>query len=329
LAPTALKLAVLFVIYNLILVAARPEVDIYFDAGTAAAVLGERYLYGPTADAVIVGSSLSRVLPRLPEHYYNLAMFGGSPATGLEIVLRKGDHPKVVIVESNYAMRPIDRTIIDDLLEPAHFELRKLVPALRVEYRPLQMLIPLFDPAVQRKIEDASWQDLGLLIHQIRSLTPFPGAGKTAAKAPPPAEPGPQPVDEEETPGLGAAVADLRDAYADADGRRQPATARAIAALSGQVAELRRRGICVVLVRFPIHPEVAATPYMSYGAAMMAAAFPADGDWLSVANGDGYGTRDGLHLTVESSARYASGLIKAIAAAVAGQQQPAGTCKPH
>jgi hypothetical protein len=74
-----------------------------------------RYFAGATPDVVMVGSSLTF---RLSEAYFtstnlrNLALAGGSPATGLAIVARQEHPPKLILVETNVLSRPIDEALV-------------------------------------------------------------------------------------------------------------------------------------------------------------------------------------------------------------------------
>src|SRR6202035_638968 len=70
-----------------------------------------RYAREPIPDVVLVGSSLTF---RLKEEYFatsslrNLALAGGSPVTGLEIVANQPRLPRIVLVEANVLSRPVD-----------------------------------------------------------------------------------------------------------------------------------------------------------------------------------------------------------------------------
>lgn len=74
-----------------------------------------RYVQEPAPDVVLVGSSLTY---RLNEQYFatprlrNLALAGGSPITGLAIVLAQPRRPKLVLVETNVMSRPPDDAVI-------------------------------------------------------------------------------------------------------------------------------------------------------------------------------------------------------------------------
>ena len=75
-----------------------------------------RYLSEPIPHVVLVGSSITF---RLKEEYFatpdlrNLALAGGSPVTGLEIVAHQPRLPKIIIVETNILSRAVDTTVVD------------------------------------------------------------------------------------------------------------------------------------------------------------------------------------------------------------------------
>jgi hypothetical protein len=75
-----------------------------------------RYATEPIPDVVLVGSSLTF---RLKEEYFaatklrNLALAGGSPTTGLEIVASQPRLPKIVLVETNVLSRATDDVLVN------------------------------------------------------------------------------------------------------------------------------------------------------------------------------------------------------------------------
>ena len=75
-----------------------------------------RYAREPIPDIVFVGSSLTF---RLKEEYFatprlrNLALAGGSPVTGLEIVANQLRLPKIILVEANILSRAADTALIE------------------------------------------------------------------------------------------------------------------------------------------------------------------------------------------------------------------------
>ena len=75
-----------------------------------------RYAREPIPDVVLVGSSLAF---RLKEEYFatpklrNLALAGGSPVTGLEIVANQPRLPRIVLVEANVLSRATDTALVE------------------------------------------------------------------------------------------------------------------------------------------------------------------------------------------------------------------------
>src|SRR5258708_37718870 len=75
-----------------------------------------RYAKEPIPDVVLVGSSLTF---RLKEEYFatprlrNLALAGGSPVTGLEIVANQPRLPRIVLVEANVLSRSTDTALVE------------------------------------------------------------------------------------------------------------------------------------------------------------------------------------------------------------------------
>jgi hypothetical protein len=75
-----------------------------------------RYVRQPVPDVVLVGSSLTF---RLEEEYFstpsvrNLALAGGSPVTGFEIVAGQEHLPKVILVEMNILSRATDKALVE------------------------------------------------------------------------------------------------------------------------------------------------------------------------------------------------------------------------
>jgi hypothetical protein len=75
-----------------------------------------RFMREPMPDIVLVGSSLTF---RLKEEYFaapglrNLALAGGSPVTGLQIVANRPGLPRLVLVEANALSRSIDTALVE------------------------------------------------------------------------------------------------------------------------------------------------------------------------------------------------------------------------
>ncbi len=75
-----------------------------------------RYLREPLPDVVLLGSSITF---RLKEEYFatpklrNLALAGGSPLTGLEIVASQPQLPGLILVEANVLARQTDAALVE------------------------------------------------------------------------------------------------------------------------------------------------------------------------------------------------------------------------
>src|SRR5689334_226683 len=75
-----------------------------------------RYVQEGVPDIVLVGSSVAW---RLKEDYFslprvrNLAIAGGSPVTGLEIIANQERLPKTILIETNVLSRAVDKTLVE------------------------------------------------------------------------------------------------------------------------------------------------------------------------------------------------------------------------
>jgi hypothetical protein len=103
-----------------------------------------RYLREPVPDVVLVGSSITF---RLREEYFttrglrNLALGGGSPVTGLEIVANQPRLPAAILVEANVLARRPDAALVErysrGTTEPLFFRpVRAAVAAYEQRLRP-------------------------------------------------------------------------------------------------------------------------------------------------------------------------------------------------
>ena len=103
-----------------------------------------RYLREPVPDVVLVGSSITF---RLREEYFttrglrNLALGGGSPVTGLEIVANQPRLPAAILVEANVLARLPDTALVErysrGTTEPLFFRpVRAAVAAYEQRLRP-------------------------------------------------------------------------------------------------------------------------------------------------------------------------------------------------
>ncbi len=132
--------------YDVFVVVARPDFVVSYDAQTHNRIVAERYVDGGTHEAVLVGSSMSGILSReymradsLGPDIYNLALLGGHSATGLDIVIRKGEWPRVVLIEMNVMDRGYDPGFAGEGFAEPGRAIRHVLPAFRLEYRPFDL----------------------------------------------------------------------------------------------------------------------------------------------------------------------------------------------
>jgi hypothetical protein len=109
------------------------------------AAVAERYLVAPDEKrTVIVGSSVAKALPPegfRPADVATLFMPGNGAMTGLEIILRSGARPQIVLVEVDFANRGVDDDLIAHLFDPAALALRKAMPIFQDENNLLNLLV--------------------------------------------------------------------------------------------------------------------------------------------------------------------------------------------
>jgi len=241
-------------------------------------IVAERYLARTTVpEVVLVGSSMSRHLdtdgtfaPTLPE-VYNLAFFGGSPLTGNALILKRKTLPRIVVIEVNNLRQPLNAAFVDEVAGHPGAWLRGVCPALRVEYQPLLVLK-----------------------HGARIL------GNTVSGRPllPPiadTEPPTPRLDE-------GVVRTLHDDALSTEADRAQVK-RSLDLLAAQVAELERRGVCVLLLYLPTDPRVEASDFRRFVREAVFERFPKSRwPWSDMPSDGSLRTSDGVHLTGRSAA---------------------------
>jgi hypothetical protein len=119
-------------------------------ARDGALVTLNRYVDNPVPDIVLVGSSLTF---RLKEEYFetprlrNLALAGGSPVTGLQIVANQREIPKLIVVETNVLSREPDATLVERYLASQNRRARFL--------RPIRAAIAAYENAMHAPVTHA------------------------------------------------------------------------------------------------------------------------------------------------------------------------------
>ena len=245
-------------------------------------VKAQRYVYQDDSDLkmVIVGSSLVANLnvKDIGEGVKNIAFGAGTSKTGLEIVKRSKTKPQIVLVEMNDVdfLRKIDADLLDSLYHPIFYWLRRYLPMLREEYRPVSIFINYFKSRSQQKLERMSREELDSL--EIRNITP-----KLSQKA------------------IQTAVENESKPLSEKDAETIKQESELV---RNQIAEIKKNtGAKVVLFDIPRESRVNATRRMKQVRELEKKLFPSDRfEWLPFPEDREWRTNDGAHL-IRSDAR--------------------------
>ena len=236
-----------------------------------------RYVGESIPDVVLVGSSLTY---RLSEQYFatprlrNLALAGGSPITGLDVVLAQRRFPKIVLVETNVLSRTPDDTVAARYLWGKNAEPRLL--------RPIRAAVALYEN----------------LRHAPPSREKVVAAMAGLLKQPP--------SDFDNRIYLERAVKVFDD---DPTNALQANVKR----LAEQVDRARKLGVRVMLFELPFPSELQATRHMEITRRIARARFPDSGEWLPL-DVDPTQLRwlDGVHLDERSAMLVSRSIDKAL-----------------
>lgn len=273
--------AILFAAYSLAL-SVRP-VRARFTAlqgqWQANLVKAEEYaLAEPRRPGAVVGSSLAVRLAFSPlsGEFFNLALAGDGPLTGLEVIRRSGIFPRVLLIETNLVLRERNPVILDHLAQPLRPELQTKLWSLRERYQPANLLAGNFGQRIVHAVLAAPRQLFG---------------SRDAAASTREAEA------ENNARLFAAELARQREQYTQAP---DPVLLEErIAELKQGVAELERAGVRCILLELPVDASLLRLPGTTVTQAALARAFPADRyRWLRPEPDRRYETTDGLHLTL-------------------------------
>jgi hypothetical protein len=262
-------------------------------------------------DVVIAGSSLAARLGPMQANWTNLAQISGSPLTGLELVYRREQRPRIVLIESNvfgYASRGLKTDLIEEVTFPGVEKWRCQHRILQHKYRPVDVLLSL--PGALK-----------------RALRPH-SAGE-------PTEPVPASetlVDPVETAAQRADRLDgIRVQLAD------QAKYLSVEALDSQMKlalsrcrELARAGTECVFFELPSDPAVSTSQLSNqFRARMQSAAAAANVRWLPWIDPGSVRTSDGLHMIHSSAMRVTAQLESWIAAPPTSKSSIAAQSPPR
>ena len=237
-----------------------------------------RYVREPLPDIVLVGSSVTW---RLKEEYFshprvrNLALAGGSPVTGLEIVAKQPRLPKVILIETNVLSRAIDGALVE------RFSGGERAGALFL--RPVRTAIAAFE----------AW-----------SHAP-PDAAKARADREDLLSQPPSAFDNHVY--VERAVGEMNAEEPSAQAKDNAAHIKQL------INEIERRGARAYLIAIPFSPEIEATRSVTATRTIMQEAFPNPTAWLTIdAPLSELRWADGVHLDERSALIVARAIEKAL-----------------
>ena len=226
-----------------------------------------RYVREPTPDLVLVGSSLAW---RLKEEYFsrrrvrNLALAGGSPLTGLEIVATRASLPKIILIETNILSRAPDSALIDKFSDDVRADALLLRP-VRTAVAAYETWNHAAPDAAQARAE------------QDRLLSRPPDTFDNKVY-------------------LDRALEQMNDGDPSAPARANVLRLRQL------IDDLRQRGVRVFLIHIPLAPEIEGSRLVRMTDEIVHEAFPDRGLWLAVdAPRRELRWDDGVHLDERSS----------------------------
>jgi hypothetical protein len=246
-------------------------------------VTGEEYLLAePPPTAVLVGSSLSAILPAIAlKPVYNLALSGGSTLTGLRLTAASAHVPALIFVEVNVIERPADETLLQELTQPLSLRLKTWCNACRTRQQPLTVALAALS---RLRLQPLSAEE----------------ADRIAGAAPQALNP------------QGFAI--------QRTGGEKPVDAGALQIRLTELASLyetlSRRGSRIVFVELPVHPQIASSIHQRTVVQAVLERFPPERfDWIRFSDRE-YATTDGAHLT------YADGRVVGRAISAASRVDP-------
>ena len=237
-----------------------------------------RYVREPVPDVVLVGSSLTY---RLSEPYFptarlrNLALAGGSPVTGLEIVAARSRLPKLILIEANVWSRPTDQTLVQ-------------------KYRAADTGDPLFFRPIRAAA--AAYENW---LHAPLSAAQAAAAIDRIVDAPP--------IAFDNRVYVERAIAEANE------GDPEPATRDNAAQIKRLVTSIERRGSIVRFFELPYSEELTATRFVRITHEIAHDAYPDPSRWLTIdVPRSELRWPDGSHLDERSAILVARSMDKAI-----------------
>lgn len=302
--------AVLFAGYSAAIHSKTPNYDeVPESQASANMVTAEDLLYAESVpDVVIVGSSLAhRLRPAMFDgDVYNLAFGGRGVLDGLGMLERLHAAPRLVLIETNLAIRrPGDVGSNDRLFTPGLYQVRHFLPALRERHKPLHDL----------------WLGVATALKwtrgQVISFLRHPQAGAHDAGDGAAVTPSPSGVQKTGRTGIRDSpvyhkMVERQVRWYSVATTPELTTAR-VSQLLRMVENLTERGSTVVLFEMPVYAQVCGSPAYIHTRAALAAAFPSE-RYLTLPSPDcaRYQTTDGAHLDHDNAKRFADELTASL-----------------
>jgi hypothetical protein len=294
----------LFLLYNLVLASGRVRARFVPQSMRQQNVIqAQDYVARATPpQVVVVGTSMAARLPlhQLRTEAVNLAMYGDSLFTGLEVIRRSEQNPQIVLIETNLLMNELNPEVVGTVFRPVFHQLRPHLPALRERFQPANLVTGAWGEPLLRRV-----------LRIVQRATAAKSAPPESDATPPP----PQTAPEARLAALLAAgLAGQEEVFAIAP--EADRLDRQVDALRVAVQDLDRRGIRSAFLQMPVYRSLADLPLTTRVHEALEAAFPPDRFlWIRPQEPDSYETTDGLHLGDAEARRYASELTAALEAA--------------
>lgn len=242
-----------------------------------------RYVREPVPDIVLVGSSMTW---RLKEEFFatpnlrNLALAGGSPVTGLEVVAAQPRLPKVILVEANVLSRRTDTEIVD------RYSRAEAEPWF---FRPVRAAVAAYE---QRRHAPLTHDQVALKLRQIVGQPPSDLDNR--------------------------ALVERTRQQSDSEDPTE-ATRSNSKRIEELIRILEQRGTRVLLFELPYAEPIEHAQFAVITRQIVHAAFPDPKRWLPVEmNLSELRWTDGIHLDERSAIVTATAVERALAAAVIG-----------
>jgi hypothetical protein len=226
-----------------------------------------RYVREPIPDVVLVGSSLTF---RLKEEYFttprlrNLALAGGSPVTGLEIVANQPNLPEIILIETNVLSRSTDDALVTKYSRADHVQ--------PLFFRPIRTAVAAYENRLHAPLNHAQ---VSSSLHRLLERPPSELDNRIY-------------VDR----ALAQWNAEDPTVAVEANVKR----------IKQLIPEIERKGSRVLLLELPCSAQLEGSRSAKVTREIVHAAFPGSGQWLHIEYARGeLRWADGVHLDERSA----------------------------